>query len=150
MTNWTTQRLWEDVSEGDRLPELAFPLSVHRLVAEAGANKDFSSIHHNTEWAQRTGAPEMYANNVFLQGMWERVVREYIGLDGVIRRIGPFRMQRFNTAGEIVVVRGTVQRKWFDDVDHLVEFAMTSSTRRGESVVGAVTASLPTRGPAAP
>jgi hypothetical protein len=145
VVDWSVQRHWEDVVEGEALPTAFFPLSVYRLVAEAGANKDFSSIHHNTEWAQSTGAPEMYANNVFLQGMWEKVIREYIGLDGMIRQIGPFRMKAFNTAGETVIVTGTVQRKWIDNDDHFVELAMSSAIRRGESAAGTVTVTLPSR-----
>ena|SRR5690606_2300481 len=77
------ERYWEDVQEGDELPSLQFPLSVYRLVMAASANQDFNSIHHNSEYAKKTGAPDMYANNIFLQGMWERTVREYIGNAGV-------------------------------------------------------------------
>jgi hypothetical protein len=145
VVDWSVQRYWEDVAEGDAVPELAFPLSVHRLVVEAGANRDFSSIHHNRDYARSIGAPDMFANNVFLQGMWERVVREYIGLAGVINRIGPFRMTTFSTAGEVVTVRGTVQRKWREGSEHRLELAMSSSTSRGQTVSGMVTVTLPTR-----
>ena len=81
------ERYWEDVQEGDELPSLQFPLSVYRLVMAASANQDFNSIHHNSEYAKKTGAPDMYANNIFLQGMWERTVREYIGNAGVIKSL---------------------------------------------------------------
>ena len=109
MANWTSQRYWDDVDEQDELPAVAFPISVYRLVVEAGANRDFNSIHHNTEFARATGAPEMYANNIFIQGMWERTVREFIGLAGVIKKVGPFRMRIFNTVGETVLTRGRVK-----------------------------------------
>ena len=108
--DWSVQRHWEDVQEGDELPAVAFPLSVYRLVVEAGANRDFNSIHHNSEFARASGAPEMYANTGFLLGMWERALREFIGLDGTIRRIAGFRMKRFNTVGRTVTVRGKVTR----------------------------------------
>jgi hypothetical protein len=57
------------VLEGEALAPLAFPLSVYRLVVAAGANRDFNAIHHNSDYARATGAPDMYANTLFLQGM---------------------------------------------------------------------------------
>jgi len=30
--DWSTQRYWEDVAEGDEVPAVSFPLSVYRLV----------------------------------------------------------------------------------------------------------------------
>ena len=144
--DWSVQRYWDDVAEGDDVPAVAFPLSVYRLVVEAGANRDFNSIHHNSEFARESGAPEMYANTGFLLGMWERTVREFVGLEGDIRRITGFRMRRFNTAGRTVVVRGTVMRTWRDDGDGFVELEVRSEVG-GEVTVGpgTVTVTLPAR-----
>lgn len=143
MSEWSKQRYWEEVEEGEYLSEGSFPLTLHRLVVAAGANKDFTSIHHNTEWARSKGAPEAFANSSFLQGMWERVVREFIGLDGVIRKIGPFRMKTFTPVGETVRVRGRVERKWRDGADFFVELHMSSVISSGESVSGSVLVTLP-------
>jgi acyl dehydratase len=144
--DWSTQRYWEDVSEGDEVPALAFPLSVYRLVVEAGANRDFNSIHHNTEHAQKTGAPEMYANTIFLQGMWERTAREYIGLAGVMKSLKGFRMKIFNTVGETVVTKGVVKRKWQESEEALVELQIWSENSKGISVgPGSVIVALPSR-----
>jgi len=74
--DWSTQRYWEDVAEGDEVRRCRFPLSVYRLVVGGGANRDFNSYHHNTEYAQKTAHQRCYANNIFLQGMWERTARE--------------------------------------------------------------------------
>jgi acyl dehydratase len=142
--DWSTQRLWNDVEEGEELPAVAFPLTVYRLVVEAGANRDFNSIHHNSEFARASGAPEMYANTGFLLGMWERAIREFIGLDGTIRRITGFRMKRFNTVGGTVTVRGRVDRKWREGEDALVDVELWSELD-GEVTVGpgTVTVGLP-------
>ena len=78
------QRSFSDVVVGEDLPSVEFPLTVYRLVVAAGGNRDFNSIHHNTAYAQATGAPEMYASTFFLMGMWERLVRDYIGPAGTI------------------------------------------------------------------
>lgn len=140
------QRYWEDVSIGEEVPSVEFPLSVYRLVMEAGANRDFNSIHHNTEYAQGTGAPEMYANNVFLQGMWERTVREYIGLAGTMKSLKGFRMKVFNTVGDTVTTKGTVKNKWQEGTNGFVELEIWSENSKGITVgPGTVLVQLPIR-----
>jgi acyl dehydratase len=144
--DWSRQRYWEDVTEGQALPPVRYPLSVYRLVMAAGSNRDFNSIHHNGDWAQATGAPDMYANVVFLHGMWERCVREFIGVAGQIRQVSGFRMGSFNTAGDVVTVRGTVSRAWTEAGEGLAELRLESRNSRGVSVgPGTVTATLPRR-----
>jgi acyl dehydratase len=101
-------KLEADARVGEQLAPVEFPLSIYRLVMEAGANRDFNSIHHNSEYAKASGAPEMYASTSFLLGMWERAVRDYIGLEGTIRSIRGFRMKKFNPVGTTTVVRGEV------------------------------------------
>ncbi len=146
--DWSLQRCWEDLQEEQELPPVAFSITVYRLVVEAGANRDFNSIHHNSEFARASGAPEMYANTGFLLGMWERTVREFIGLDGSIRRIAGFRMRRFNTAGRTVVVRGRVKSKRRDDADALLELEVWSEVGGVVTVgPGTVTVSVPVRQP---
>jgi acyl dehydratase len=101
-------KLEADARVGEQLAPVEFPLSIYRLVMEAGANRDFNSIHHNSEYAKASGAPEMYASTSFLLGMWERAVRDFIGLEGTIRSIRGFRMKKFNPVGTTTVVRGEV------------------------------------------
>jgi acyl dehydratase len=142
--DWTVQRNWDEVAEGDEIPAVTFPLSVYRLVVEAGANRDFNSIHHNSDYAQATGAAEMYANTTFLLGMWERTVREFVGLDGTIRSIDGFRMRSFNLVGDTVTVKGVVRRKWRDGDVGLCTVEVWSENSDGVSVgPGTVTVSLP-------
>lgn len=154
MTRHSEDPVWDGVTEGEELAPLAFPLSVYRLVMAAGANRDFNSIHHNSDYAKASGAPEIYANNFLLQGMWERLVRGRIGLGGTIRRLSGFRMRLFNTAGDTVTVRGRVRRKWLEERDGpavgFVEFEVWSENAAGISVgPGTVVATMPLATPLA-
>ncbi len=143
-THIEKQLYWDEVIEGDALPSFDFPLSVYRLIMEAGANRDFNSIHHNSEVAQKTGAPEMYANNFFLQGMWEKAVRAYIGNQGVFKSLKKFRMNTFNTAGDTVITNGVVKKKWEEDSEFFVEIEMWSENSQVISVgPGRVVVTLP-------
>lgn len=144
--DWSQQRYYEDVEVGDEVPPVTTHLTVQRLVMEAGANRAFPGIHHNTEVAQAYGAPEMFANNGFIQAMWERTYREFIGLDGGVKKVGPYRILSFNTAGDSVVTLGVVKRKWQENGENLVDLEMRSENSRGVSVgPGPVVVTLPSR-----
>jgi acyl dehydratase len=134
------QRRLTDMKAGDEVTPMSFPITVYRLVMEAGANRDFNSIHHNTEYAQATGVREMYANTSFLLGMWERAVREWIGPAGKIHSITGFRMRSFNYVGDTTTVTGKVT-----EIDGTtIRIEMTSSNSAGITVgPGILTASLP-------
>jgi acyl dehydratase len=129
------QLSFEDVTVGEELTPVAFPLTVYRLVVAAGGNRDFNSIHHNTAYAQASGAPEMYASTFVLMGMWERLVRDYIGPAGTIRSIKDFRMRKFNLVGSTVEVRGRVRDKRPDGDGGIVTLDVESVVN-GQVTVG--------------
>ena len=145
-TDWASPRYYENVSIGDLTTPVTFNLTVQRLVYEAGGNRDFNAIHHNDEIARAGGAPAMYANNGFIQGMWERAYREFFGVEGWIQKVGPFRMRIFNVVGEPTVVRGKVTNKWQENDENFVELEMWSETPKGISVgPGPVIGTLPSK-----
>ena len=146
MADWSKQIYWDDVKEGDAVPPVEFNVTLQRLIITAGGNRDFNQVHHNDRVALAQGAPEAYANNGFVQGMWERTVREYMGLGGRVKKVGPFRMRIFNTIGSHVVTKGTVKSKWQEDGENLVELEIWSEHEGGTSVgPGSVLITLPSK-----
>lgn len=141
---------FEDVRAGDRLPTASYPLTVYRLVMAAGSNRDFNSIHHNSDYARSTGAQEMYANTGFLMGTWERCVRDWMGTGGRIRAIRGFRMRSFNYVGDTMRVLAEVQDARLDGEQGVVCVAIRCENSAGVSVgPGVVEVVLPRREPAA-
>ena len=108
MTDWTRQVRASDVAVGDALPAIEIVITLQRLVMEAGGNRDFSLIHHDSQAAQATGAPDAYANTFFLLGMFERLVREWGGIGAEVRRLGPMQMKTFNAVGDVLRFCGEV------------------------------------------
>jgi hypothetical protein len=117
---------------GDALAPVEFALPLYRLVMAAGGNRDFNSIHHNSAFAQRTGAPEAYANTLFLMGMWERVVRDWAGSTARLTAIRGFRMTRFNLIGRSILVTAEVTS--IDPRTGLVTVGVSSSDADGRTV----------------
>jgi acyl dehydratase len=141
-----TGRLFEDVAVGEALASVEYPLTVYRLVMAAGSNRDFNSIHHNSEYARSTGAPEMYANTSFLMSGWERCVRDWMGPSGTIRSIRGFRMKSFNLVGDTLRVLADVKDTRVEDGVGVVEIAIRSENSAGVSVgPGIVEVTLPRR-----
>ena len=139
-------RAFEDIEVGEQLPEVALPLTVYRLVMAAGSNRDFNSIHHNSEYARSTGAEEMYANTSFLMSAWERAVRDWMGPVGRIRGIRGFRMKAFSYVGDTVRVLAEVASTREEDGRGVVEIAIRCEGPRGVTVgPGTVVVELPRR-----
>lgn len=135
---------FDEVQVGDQLPTVEYPLTVYRLVMAAGSNRDFNSIHHNTEYARSTGADEMYANTSFLLSAWERLVRDWMGADGSIRSIKGFRMRSFNYVGDTLRVLGDVVAVSRESDIGLVDVRVRCENSRGVSVgPGIVQVALP-------
>jgi acyl dehydratase len=144
MVNWDKQVYLEDVEVESQLDPVSIPLSLQRLVMEAGANRDLSSIHHDREAAVATGAPDVYMNTYFILGMFERLLREWMGLRGTIKRIGSLRMKMFSCVGDTVTYKGQVREK--HEADGIVVLDIWSETQKGQTVTAEATVVLPIKG----
>jgi hypothetical protein len=87
---------------------LSMFLSLQRLIMVSGANRDFAMPHVDNEAAREGGAPAAYADIMFVFTMIDRLLLEWTGPAGVIRRIGPVTMHDFVLSGHDLTVFGTV------------------------------------------
>ena len=138
------QVYYEDVKDGDEVPQVTFHLTIQRMVMTAASNRDFATIHHNTTMGRAAGAPDMFLNNVSCLSMWERVISDWIGIYGRVKKVG-FRITTFAAAGDSVEVKGTVTKKWQEAGENLIELDMISQHARGTSMAGYAIVSLPSR-----
>ena len=121
-----------DIEVGMQIPAVTLPITLQRLVMEAGANRDFSLIHHDAAVARATGAPDAFANTYFLMGMFERLMRDWAGPRARIRKIGPLRMMIFNPVGDTVQFKGVVEA--IDPVAGTLNLDMWVESDRGKTV----------------
>ena len=141
MPDWSRQLRISDVAPEDSLPEVEIVVTLQRLVMEAGANRDFSLIHHDSEAAKATGAPAAYANTFFLLGMFERLVREWGGLAAEIKRLGPMQMRTFNAVGDVLRFSGEVAA--VDYRSREVRLSLWSDSARGRTTLCEALLGLP-------
>ena len=105
---WAQQLYREDISINSELSPISIPITLQRLVMEAGANRDLSLMHHDRDIAQATGSPDAFANTYFIIGMFERLLREWMGLKGRIKKINSLRMKTFNCPGDLLTFKAKI------------------------------------------
>lgn len=138
-------RCWEDVKEGDLLPEVRVEkLTRTDFVKYAGASGDFNPIHHDQTFAEASGNPTVFAMGMLNASILSRVVTAFAGRPGVRR----YRV-RFATRawpGDDVICRGRVTRKREEGGEKLVEGELEAVNQRGETLIsGTFVAALPSR-----
>jgi hypothetical protein len=138
------QVYWEDVNEGDEIPAVDFMLTVQRMIIAAGANRNFSPLHHNTNIGRAAGAEDMFLQNGSCLMLWERVVSDWCGIYARVKKV-TFRITDFHTAGDVIHVGGKIAKKYQENGLHLVDLKMQSDTPRKAGMVGTVVVALPTR-----
>ncbi|MSQ33054.1 MAG: hypothetical protein EXR60_01325 [Dehalococcoidia bacterium] len=136
---------WEDVKEGDALPLLEHPITETCIAEQVSGSQDFQPVHHDRGVAKSAGHADIFVNNGFTRGCAARVVTDWMGDEGWLRK---FRvdMRRMNRPGDVMVLTGKVQRKYVEKGDHLVDCQVwIEQAREGIATVCQATVVLPTR-----
>jgi acyl dehydratase len=140
------KRYWEDVREGEALPEVRVEkLTRTDFVRYAGASGDFNPIHHDQTFAEASGNPTVFAMGMLNASILSRVVTAFAGRANVRRYKVRFATRAW--PGDDVVCRGRVTRKVEQDGEGLVEGDLEAVNQKGEILIsGSFVAALPSRG----
>jgi acyl dehydratase len=135
---------FDDVKEDADLPPFALPLTVQRLVMEAGANRDFTPIHHDREITRATGAPDPYANTMLVQAIFEATLREWMGLAGRLRTLR-FSMRSFATTGAVLSGHGRVTARRAEEGGGFIDLEIWAESDGRQTATGTAMVWLPDR-----
>jgi acyl dehydratase len=144
-TRVVAERAIEDVSVGEEIPPFGVPLTLQRLVMEAAANRDFTPLHHDREDARATGAPDAYANTMFIQAILEAALRSWMGVRGWLAELD-IQMVAFNLVGTVVTAHGRVTDVNDDGDGGTVCLDVWLEADRLRTVVGRARVRLPSAG----
>ncbi len=122
-------RFWEDVKEGDALPEVRVEkLTRTDFVRYAGASGDFNPIHHDQTFAEASGNPTVFAMGMLSAGILSRAVTGFVG------------------PGDDVICGGTVTRKYEEAGEKRISGDLAAVNQKGEVLIaGGFVAALPSR-----
>jgi hypothetical protein len=131
------------VTVGDEIPTYHIWLNYQRIVMSVAADRMFSSIHHNRETARAGGLNDIIYNTRGYEIVFEITLRRWIGLDGRIRKMGPFRMVKSSHPGDTLTGHAKVVGKEQKDGEGWVHLEIGVDNPRGEAARGEATVSLP-------
>lgn len=142
--SWNKRIAWADVSEGQALPPLTFPVTYSTLAMDVAGTRDIYPIHHDPVFARENGAPDIFLNTMWYQGLIGRFVTEWSGPESFLRKLG-ISMKAHGCPGDILTVHGTLSRVYPGEGGlGLVDIAVRidNQTQSG-AVVASVTVELP-------
>lgn len=130
------------VNVGDELPELVIPMSATRIVAGAIATRDFMPVHHDRDYANAQGSPDIFMNILSTNAYCSRYLTDWAGLDAMLKRLSirlgvpVFPESTLTFTGTVSAVTSTG-----DDVE--VEVTFRAATELGDHATGTAVVSLP-------
>lgn len=141
-----------EVQVGDVLPELVLPMTATRIVAGAIASRDFMPVHHDRDFANQQGAPQIFMNILSDTAYCSRFVTEWAGPEAMIRRLA-IRLGVPAFAGSTLTFTGMVtamtpsedtrEEKRSEVVGGTVEVALRACNDLGDHIDGTITIALP-------
>ena len=137
---------WDDVEVGQDLPETARDID-YTLIAGGAmwATHDFMPVHHDPEFAQLKGAPNVFMNILTSNGLVGAYLTNWAGPEGELKmlKIG---LSVPNYPGDRMTINGTVEKKWEEGGEHLVQIRVLGENQMGPHVTGTAIMALPTKG----
>jgi hypothetical protein len=146
--DWSKQIFYEDATAGDELPPYNFWLNYQRLVMSVANDRMYSPIHHNRESARAQGLDDIIFNSNGYEILFEITMRRWMGLDGRLRKLGPYRIARSSHPDDMMHCTGRVVDKEIADGVGLVHLELAINNPRTEAARTKATVSLPVRGTA--
>jgi acyl dehydratase len=130
------------VQVGDELPALVIDVTATVIVSGAIASRDFMPVHHDREYAQAQGAPDIFMNILSDTGYCSRFLTDWAGPDARIRRIA-IKLGVPVHPGHTMTYMGQVTGVRDDGDETVVEVAFTAIDDLGEHVGGTAEVGLP-------
>lgn len=139
------QRYWEDIKEGDEVPGYSMHLDWTRIFHTVSGSQDFYPVHHDREFAQSGGHPDIFVMTGFMQGSFSHLLTDYVGDDGWVKKFR-MEMRRMNHPGDTMSLKGKVLKKYEDGGEKLLDLEVWAENQReGVTTPSFATVRLPSR-----
>ena len=110
MTERTKTLDWNAIQVGDELPRLEIAVTATVVVAGAIATRDFMPVHHDRDYANLQGAPNIFTNIMTDNGYCSRFLTDWAGPEAMVKRLA-IRLGAPACAGSTLIYSGTVTGK---------------------------------------
>jgi acyl dehydratase len=127
---------------GDRLPEVARPMTATHIAAGAIATRDFMPVHHDRDYANAQGAPDIFMNILSTNAWCTRYLTDWAGPEAIVKRLA-IRLGVPVFPGTVVTFSGTVTAVEVVDGEEVVDLELTAATDLGDHATGTARLTLP-------
>jgi acyl dehydratase len=133
------------VAVGDPLPPLEIDVTATLIAAGAIATRDFMPVHHDRDYANVQGAPDIFMNILSDTGYCSRFLTDWAGPDAMIRRLA-IRLGVPVFPGSVLRYTGEVTAVSVEGDELAVEVGFRATTPLGDHVTGSARLTLPVGG----
>lgn len=133
---------WHDLTVGDELPSLTLAITATHIAAGAIATRDFMPVHHDRDYAQAQGAPDIFMNILSTNAHCSRWLTDWAGPDAMVRSLA-IRLGVPLMPGATLTFTGAITGLAADGDDGRVEIEFRAATDVGDHVTGTAVVDLP-------
>jgi acyl dehydratase len=133
---------WRHIGVGDELPPVVIEITATVIVAGAIATRDFMPVHHDRDYANVQGAPDIFMNILSTNAHCSRFLTDWAGPDAMVTRLA-IRLGVPTFPGTTLRFTGRVVGTSREGDDGFVEVELRGANDLGDHVTGTATLSLP-------
>lgn len=125
---------FDNVKAGDALPQTTFgPITRGMLALYAGASGDHNPIHIDSDFAKKSGMPDVFAQGMLSFGGLAQVVTKWAGVDR-LRSFGA-RFVSMTQVHDLITCAGTVTERFEEDGETRLRITVTATAQDGRQTL---------------
>jgi acyl dehydratase len=132
---------WSDIEVGDEVTPLEIPITTTMIVAGAIASRDFMPVHHDRDYANKQGSPNLFMNILTSNGYCVRFLTDWAGPEAMVTKLS-IRLGVPCFPDDPLRFTGTVTAKSRGEGEGFVEVTFAASNSLGNHVSGTAVLSL--------
>ena len=136
---------WNAIRVGDAITPMTIEVTATVVVAGAIATRDFMPVHHDRDYANSQGSPNIFMNIMTDNGYCSRFLTDLAGPNAMVRKVA-IRLGVPAYAGSRLAYTGTVTGTSRDGDEGLVEVEFRATNDQGDHLSGTAVLGLPVAG----
>ena len=133
---------WSSIRVGDPIHPLKIDVTATVVVAGAIATRDFMPVHHDRDYANSQGSPNIFMNILTDTGYCSRFLTDWAGPEAMVRKIA-IRLGVPACAGSTLEYTGRVTATSRLGDEGIVEVEFRATNDQGDHVSGTAVIGLP-------
>ena len=122
---------WDNIQEGDALPELKKKPGVSQLVKYAAGSGDFNPLHHDYSFPQAQQIGSIIVHGRFKYASLGELISNWLGHQGRIKKLS-CQYRGMDFPDKEFTCKGNVDRKWEEGGEKLVALNVWTENEEGQ------------------